>query len=361
MQQILEHYKDLVVQIATPYSTGTGFYISAYNLIVTNEHVVRDNLQVVIEGKLFERQLSDVVYLDKKYDVAFLAPPVDITLPTLELGDLGLSKEGSSVYAIGHPFGLKFTATHGIISSTQQITNDIPFIQHDAALNPGNSGGPLIDENGHVIGVNTFIIRNGNNIGFSLPVHLLKQSLEQYTKQDSTFAARCNSCSNVVFEHEVKNDKYCPHCGQRVLLPNKVEAYEALGVNRSIEQIIESLNHNVALARIGPNHWQVIEGSAKITISYHEKTGLIIGDAHLARLPKTGIKEIYTYLLEENYRVKGLSFAIRDTDIILSLIIYDRYLNMETGKVLFERLFQQADHYDNILVEDYGAKWHENR
>ena len=113
------------------------------------------------------------------------------------------------------------------------------------------------------------------------------------------------------------------------------------------------------MARIGPNHWQIEKGSARITITYHEESGLILGDAFLVQLPKQEINRIYAYLLRENYRMSHLSFSIRGNDIILSLIIYDRYLGVDTGKLLLEYLFERSDHYDNILVEEYGALWKE--
>ena len=82
-----------------------------------------------------------------------------------------------------------------------------------------------------------------------------------------------------------------------------------------------------------------------------------MGDAFLATLPRKEIKPIYEYLLRQNFSIEGLTFSIKGQDIILSLLIYDRYLNLETGKTLFNHLFKKADDYDNILVEQYGASW----
>ena len=75
MSDVIEKYKDVVIQIATPYSTGTGFFLKKYDLIITNEHVVRDNVEVVIDGKKFEKQLTKVLFVDPKYDLAFLQTP----------------------------------------------------------------------------------------------------------------------------------------------------------------------------------------------------------------------------------------------------------------------------------------------
>ena len=92
--------------------------------------------------------------------------------------------EGEPIIAIGHPFELKYSTTKGIVSNTRHIIGDIQYIQHDAALNPGNSGGPLIDASGQIIGVNTFIIKDGNDIGFSLPAKILSETIKAFKRKN---------------------------------------------------------------------------------------------------------------------------------------------------------------------------------
>lgn len=357
ISEIIEQYKPVLIQIATPYSTGTGFFLNKHHLIITNEHVVRGNRKVIINGEHIAKQLVEVLYTDPKYDLAFLSPPQE-KLPDVPLMQTSRLHEGEQVIAIGHPFGLKLSATNGIVSNLHHQIGDLNYIQHDAALNPGNSGGPLVNALGEIAGVNTFIIRDGNNIGFSLPARYLQDTLLEFEAGGSQSGTRCYSCTNLVFESNVAG-KYCPHCGAKIEMPGKVEEYEPIGINKTIEEILESLNYRIELARIGPNHWQIEKGSARITLTYHEESGLILGDAFLVQLPKQSIGPIYEYLLKENYELNHLSFSIRGNDIILSLIIYDRYLNVETGKLLLEYLFEKSDHYDNILVERFGALWKE--
>ncbi len=356
MNDIIDLYRNVVIQIATPYSTGTGFFLKQPNLIVTNEHVIRDNAQVVVDGDAFPKQLVRVLYMDTKYDLAFLEAPTNADIPEVKLSTDKPPREGDQVIAIGHPLGLKYAATKGIISNTRHEQGDIFYIQHDAALSPGNSGGPLVNETGEVVGINTFIMKDGNNIGFSLPVKYLDATIKEFLAAGRKIGTRCASCSNLVFEDTIEQG-YCPHCGAKVQLPTQVELYEPLGVAKTIEEIIEKIGYNVALARVGPNKWEIQKGSAKINISYYEKTGLITGDAYLCVLPKENIKPLYEYLLRQNYHTEDLTFSIREQDIILSLLIFDRYLNVETGLKLFSHLFEKADYYDNILVEQYGALW----
>ncbi len=356
MKEVIETYKNVLIQIATPLSTGTGFYLRDHHLIVTNDHVVRGNREVVVDGKTIEKQLVKVVFSDPKYDLAFLNGPTGLeSAPMVKLSEQQRISEGEQVIAIGHPYGLKYSATQGIISSTSHIQNNIPYLQHDAALNPGNSGGPLVNLSGDIIGVNTFVLRDGQNIGFSLPARFLAEAISEFDKGQGHIGTRCSSCSNFVYEHTVEKG-YCPHCGAKVELPSQVDEYEASGMNRTIESILEKTGHPVKLSRRGPNSWELQQGSARIHISYYDKNGLIIGDAQLCQLPKDNIKPLYEYLLRQNYVSEGLSLSVREQDIILSLLIHDRYLKPETGEKLFRRLFEKADYYDDILIREYGAQ-----
>ena len=92
-------------------------------------------------------------------------------------------------------------------------------------------------------------------------------------------------------------------------------------------------------------------------ICYHDKSGLISADTVLCELPKQNIKPLYEYLLRENFSNEGMTLSLNGQDIVLSLLIFDRYLNEDTGKEMLAKLFEKADFYDNLLVEKYGAVW----
>ena len=357
IRDIISFYENVIIQIATPYSTGTGFYLKDYDLIITNEHVVRDNKSVIVAGKGFEKQIVPVIFIDTKFDVAFLAAPAGHDMPGVETTTAENLDEGDRVIAIGHPFDLKYTATQGIISSMLNQENDVHYIQHDAALNPGNSGGPLVDMNGHVIGINTFIIQNGNSIGFSLPVSYLLSCIYEFKTGNGAKGVRCPSCKKVSFESDKLSTGYCVVCGASIRMISQIEDFEPYGVNSTVEDIISRLGYQVALTRKGPNNWSLKKGSALINISYYEKTGMLVGDVFLCTLPEKSIDSLYYYLLRQNYDLEGLSLSIKDQDIILSLLIYDQYINSNTLLKLFKQLLAKADEYDNILVEQYGAKW----
>ncbi len=161
---------------------GTGFIISEDGFVVTNNHVVdkADDIEVILEdGDKYE---AKVVGKDPKTDLALLKIEAEKKLPFVEFGDSDKSKIGDWVIAIGNPFGLGHTVTAGIISAKGRILgigNYDDFIQTDAPINPGNSGGPLFNLNGKVVGVNTAIIARGQGLGFSIPVNLTKQIIDQ--------------------------------------------------------------------------------------------------------------------------------------------------------------------------------------
>jgi serine protease Do len=154
---------------------GSGFIISADGLILTNAHVVRDAKQVTV--KLSDRRefSARVVGSDPATDIAVLK--VDATgLPTVVLGDPRQAQVGDWVLAIGAPYGFEQTATQGIVSAKGRSLpgeSVVPFIQTDAAVNPGNSGGPLFDASGRVIGVNAQIYSQSGGfqgLAFSIPL-----------------------------------------------------------------------------------------------------------------------------------------------------------------------------------------------
>lgn len=163
---------------------GSGFIVSADGYLVTNAHVV-DGASKVTVALADRRELpAKVIGSDPATDIALLK--VDATgLPVVELGDSDKVEVGQWVLAIGSPFGLEHTATQGIVSAVARSLPSgsyAPFIQTDVAVNPGNSGGPLFDTEGRVIGVNSQIYsRSGGyqGLSFAIPINVTKRVVEQ--------------------------------------------------------------------------------------------------------------------------------------------------------------------------------------
>jgi serine protease Do len=350
----LEKIEPLIVQIATPYSTGTGFALVEYNIIVTNEHVVRDNKYAIIEGNGIARQKADILMIDEKNDIAFVQMPETMQSRHPINGHSAEIKLGDIVLAVGHPFGLKFSATKGIVSNLQYVMANDHYIQHDAALNPGNSGGPLLSEIGELIGVNTFIVKDGQNIGVALPYHKLNTIIQAYRPHLPKRAIKCSSCHEMIKEEAILSS-HCPSCGFEIKKISSIAEYETFGINKKIESIIADLGYDVAISRRGSSNWELCHGSVKVDILYQEKSGFMVADANLCYLSKENIAEMYTYLLKQNYYNKGISFSIKEQNIVLSSIIYDQHMHYESCKKLLHKLITSADRYDNILIEQFGA------
>jgi S1-C subfamily serine protease len=173
---------------------GSGFVIDSEGLIVTNKHVVSDsNLQYVIVNENGESFDVEDIYRDPLNDLAILSVDGN-DLKSVTLGDSENLQVGQYVIAIGTALGeFRNTVTTGVISGLGRgITAGSPYegfverlddvIQTDAAISPGNSGGPLLNSNGQVIGVNTAVAASGQNIGFAIPINIVKQSLENFNQ-----------------------------------------------------------------------------------------------------------------------------------------------------------------------------------
>ena len=356
VQEIINKFQPIIIQIATPQGTGTGFFVKKENLIITNDHVVKGNSEVVVSGKLLQKQMSPVLFNDPEYDLAFVRVPDGADMPDLHIASGKEVSDGEMVLAIGHPYGLNYTATEGIVSKAKRLQKGINYIQIDAAINPGNSGGPLVNANGEIVGVNTFIIAGGDNLGFALPVQYLTEDLNNYKQFFGTYAQKCHSCSFIITAANIDGE-YCPNCGSKIEMPaqKKDGEYKPTGAALTIETILVQLGKDVKLARKGPYAWEVEEGSAKIFINYNQD-GFIICDSFLCTLPKTNIGPMYEYLLRENYSLESMMFSVSNQNIVLSTFIFDQYLTYETGLETLKNLFRNADKYDSILIEQYGAQ-----
>jgi serine protease Do len=161
-----------------PRGVGSGFIVSPKGHILTNHHVIEDATRITVGLQSGEKYTATVVGVDPETDVAVIKIDAPKDLPTVTLGDSNSAQVGDWVLAMGSPFGLDQTVTAGIISKkereSQYFTVFQRFLQTDAAINRGNSGGPLVNMRGEVIGMNSQIATSTgdyNGIGFALPAN----------------------------------------------------------------------------------------------------------------------------------------------------------------------------------------------
>ncbi len=165
-------------------SHGSGFFIDNKGYILTNAHVVKGADEITVSTTDQKEYKAELVGLDESTDIALLKIDKDDS-PAAKIGDSDKTEVGNWVLAIGSPFGFDYTATKGIVSAVSRSLPDgtyVPFIQTDAAVNPGNSGGPLFNLDGEVIGINSQIYSQTgsfNGLAFAIPINTAMHIAEQ--------------------------------------------------------------------------------------------------------------------------------------------------------------------------------------
>ena len=197
LPEIYERVSPAVVSIASmaidPYQTtervnrtvGSGVILDKEGIVLTNSHVVFGRQAITVTLDDGATVPGEVVGADPVFDVAVLRipRPASGSLPVAVPGSSAHLRVGEEVLAIGNPLGLDQTLTRGVVSALNRILPDTPFafmeplIQTDASINPGSSGGPLLNRCGEVIGITTAILPDAQNIGFAIPIDLVKTAL----------------------------------------------------------------------------------------------------------------------------------------------------------------------------------------
>ena len=182
-------FEDMFKEFGTPQerkssALGSGFIIDEKGIVVTNNHVIQDAEDIIVRVNGDEEYKAKVIGADPLSDIAVLQLETKDKFTPVAFGDSDKARIGDWVIAIGNPFGLGGTVTSGIISARNRsigLSRYEDYIQTDASINSGNSGGPLFDMNGDVIGINTAILgRNGSiGIGFSIPANSAKIVIDQ--------------------------------------------------------------------------------------------------------------------------------------------------------------------------------------
>jgi serine protease Do len=215
--RLFEKHKDAVVKIISPEASGSGFIISKDGLVVTNAHVVRGSdgkvsAQVVVKLADGTKLNASVLGTSKYQDLALIKIPNQSRLKMLKLASSKSLKVGQNVYAAGAPFGEENVFTAGILN---KFDASQAVLFHDARINSGNSGGPLIDSQGQVIGVNTAIyskdaegaaIKN-TTISVAIPVSNLQSFLTDYRQKSSNFVSLTNPATSQAVEQIAINGK----------------------------------------------------------------------------------------------------------------------------------------------------------
>jgi S1-C subfamily serine protease len=179
--RVIENTIRGVVNVVTERASGSGFLIEQNGYLITNAHVISESLIIKVQtfdGKIYD---AKVIGTNSEVDIAVLK--IEGSFQKLEFADSNKVQIGEKVIAIGNPLGLSFTVTEGIVSATKRTgPNSLSaYIQTDVTLNPGNSGGPLINKEGKVIGINNFKVGGAESLGFALESNVAKKEIELMT------------------------------------------------------------------------------------------------------------------------------------------------------------------------------------
>ena len=340
-----------VFKINTSSGSGTGFYLRGEGIVVTNCHVILGYRNVALEDHEQNRYPAKVVFVNKEADVAFLKPETLFETPDVVLANISDLKSRDKVYVLGFPFGMPYTETQGIISAPRQLMEGSYYIQTDAAVNPGNSGGPVVDETGKVVGITTSKFTEADNMGFAIPVDVLREELATFEQNtEMNYSIKCNSCKALIQE-EVE---YCPNCGSTIdqklfekLTPTKLEVF--------VEDALQKIGMDPVMARTGKEYWEFHRGSALVRVFVYERNYLFV-TSPINSLPSSNIENLYKYLLSDP--IQPYQLGIYKNQIFISCRAHLSDVFSKYGEVVKQNIanmLQKADDMDDYLETEYAC------
>ena len=348
----MKEYKNSIYKIITPSGSGTGFKVADHDFVITNYHVVEGSKTVAVEDHNKDRYIAHVVMANPEVDLAFLKVdalkdrPGAIRLdPDRQVIDM------QKVYINGFPFGMPFTVTEGIVSSANQPMNGKNYVQTDAAVNPGNSGGPMLDEDGYLVAVTTSKFTKADNVGFGIKHTDVIKEINDFNFNDDKFRVKCNSCGNYI----EKETGFCPYCGAKIN-PDVFEEFEPSHFAMFTEEALKELGQNPVLCRVGRDYWEFHQGSALVRIFTFDKDYLF-AVSPLNQLPKGDLNDLLTYITSNP--VPPYQLAIYKNKIYISYRTHlsDIYSGRRDEiKKYLKELILKADEMDNFFKDRFGCE-----
>lgn len=336
--------------------TGSCFYLKKHNLFVTNYHVVEGFRTVAIQDNDRNAYPARVVLVNPAADIALLTAEGEFSaVPEIIVPEDGTVSIGQRIIVAGYPFGMPFTVTEGTVSSPKQLMDNSYYIQTDAAVNPGNSGGPMLNERNELVAVTVSKFTEADNMGFGIPVATLKAILENIGELDtSRFNLQCDSCDEFISEEE----EFCPSCGNK--LPENIFKERTLtDLAVFCEEAIADMGVDPVLARVGQEAWKFHKGSSEIRLFVYQRSYLFC-TSPINVLPKKELEPVLTYLVSEDLRPYKLGIEGNQIYIAYRIHISDVFSDYaDQVKKNITGLAFKADELDNFLAETYGCEFSE--
>lgn len=343
-----------VMKVNTAAGSGTGFYLKSHGIVVTNYHVIAGYLRTGLENQNKDRFPAKVVFINPTLDIAFLLPEKDLVdMPEITVQQVEDLHSTEPVSVLGFPFGMPFTITNGIISSTSQLLDGKRYIQTDAAVNPGNSGGPMLNAKGEVIGVTTAKFNNADNVGFALPAAQLMEELKSFAEnKEMRYSLKCVSCNHLLFDKV----EYCPNCGIEVNVTKFFEEPLPSTIALFFEKCIADMGVDPVIARSGQDFWEFHKGSALIRM-FIMRNNYLCATSPLVKLPKDKLEEFYKFILSMPYSPFYLGINNNLVYISYRIAIPDMdTIHRQELQKNFTALALKADDIDQQLIEKFGCE-----
>ncbi|MCL2723683.1 MAG: serine protease [Polyangiaceae bacterium] len=351
---VLDIEKLGVFQIFTGGGTGTGFLIDD-RLLITNCHVVEGYRMVAVEKRDRQRVVGTVRRLSPKRDLAIVELGVPLEGEVLSLVTEDALQPKQMLQIVGFPVGLPLSVTEGVVSNPKQQLDGLEYVQTDAAVNPGNSGGPMLDEEKNVVAITTCKLSSADMIGFGIPGGEAKQFFDGFREQTAVFGVMCPSC-DVLLESPTR---YCDSCGidlGSLDLARYFEPAVAHPIVAFVEGALTKAAVDPVLARHGEQNWSFHSGSAPIKIwcccSEH-----VCFSSPLAKLGKQHFGELFRFLLSDEHA--PFSFDLADNVVRLNLTVHmsDVFQSGEHDHFVkqISDFIASADRLDNVLIDKYGC------
>lgn len=348
----MENIRKSVFKIITASGTGSGFVVSGKNHVITNYHVVAGAKTVAVEDYKKDRYVANVVMVNPEVDLAFLHIDGFVNQENdITLDENVLVSNTSKVFIHGYPFGMPYTVTEGIVSSNSQPMGARHYLQTDAAVNPGNSGGPMLNQAGNLVGVTTSKFNEADNVGFGVKHSDLVKEIMDFSYTDNGYRVKCNSCDS----YTEQETEFCNNCGNDMDI-SIWEEFEKGHFAKFVEEALTELGMDPVLGRAGRDFWEFHQGSALIRI-FVFKRDYLVATSPMNQLPKQNLEALMQYLLGKN--VEPYSLGVHENKIFLS---YRTHLSdiftdyADTIKENIKNLALKADDLDNFFMDEYGCE-----
>jgi hypothetical protein len=297
LAEMLKQVYKSIVGVGRGRKRGTGFVCLDNGLIMTNQVIVGDDDKVKVHIAKDRTIWADVLEADTKQEFALLLPHESTGIPPLQWATAGSARVGMKVYAVGHPYGYGYATACGVISGISRENGGMIYFKTDAEPGPGSAGGPLVNEQGQVIGANAYLY-DGTSLGFALPAERIKGVLAQHQGSLEEIRQRALSPPAAGSFPTTVSTGYEPFGGARTQIPRDPLSAQT--------QSYADLVISFLLTELGYDHfiddgmWVIARSSGEIWITISPDQTRIIFSNRLVRLPGGQKEAFYHYLLTAN-------------------------------------------------------------